>query len=114
MNKMKKATLVFAAFILVVASAYAIAPTFYKELAGIGILKFTGEVTITDISATDTQVDVTLESTTTKTFTVTLYLDGFESATQSVAFPPETQTISFPGLDLSSVTIIKVEVTATP
>lgn len=93
-----------------------------KELAGMGILKITDEVTVEEIEIDDaTKAKIKLASNAQtvadKSYTVKLYLDGTFNSQQTTSWTAGEisggikKTLTWTGLSLAGVTTLKFEVT---
>jgi len=121
---MKKSLVAIAIFLAVAlaagSAAYALS-TFAKSVAGYGQVKWTNQVTITEskLDGADTikgKVQSNANTVADRIYTVHLYLNGEEAATETVSWPApqipgNTKTKTFTGLDLVAITSWEIEVT---
>lgn len=105
------------------AASYALS-MFDKTVAGLGTVKITGQVDVTDISITSpTTIEVRLASNPRtpvgKAYEAHLYLDGVDTGMQLLGWGTgqsgsNTRKLTFEGLDLASVTSYGVEIRPSP
>ncbi len=123
---MKKFTIIMISIALLLALVFTLTPLgtiamayFSKIVAGLGQTQYTDEVTVSNIKAKGTKVDVDLTSVATTqadvVYTVILYLNDVSTATLTISWtageiPGVTKKVSFTGLSLGSVTEVYIEV----
>jgi len=120
MEKKLSALLLLAVILIPIAYALGI---YVKELAGLGIVRITDEVTIEEIEIDDAStVKIKMAPNTRtiadKTYTVKLYLDGELGGQQTISWTQSEKDagtkkkLTFTGLNLAEVSVLKFEVTA--
>ena len=112
--------LILALSLALFSSAYAV-QIFWKQVTGVGVVKYTAEITVSNVLITSsTEITVSVTSTTNTaagtSYTITLYLDGVNAGAGAISWtnaqiPGTTKTIIFSGLSLGVVSNLGVEIT---